>query len=157
MNGILKLLNIDMKTREGTISGVSFLNIAVNLIIALFKVIVGVLASSIAIISEGVNNATDAMSSVLTFVGNKLANRKRDAKHPFGYGRVEYLTSLAVSIIILVSGAELLMNAVKLVFEPEELNISYFSLIVVAVTAVIKFMMGNYTIAQGKRVGSDGL
>lgn len=157
MSGILKLFHFDMKTRKGTISGVSFLNIAVNLIIALFKVVVGVLASSIAIISEGVNNATDAMSSVLTFVGNKLANRKRDAKHPFGYGRVEYLTSLAVSIIILVSGAELLMNAVKLVFEPEELNISYLSLIVVAVTAVIKFMMGNYTIAQGKRVGSDGL
>ena len=157
MNGIMKLFHIDMKTREGTISGVSFLNIAVKLIIALFKIVVGALASSIAIISEGVNNATDALSSVLTFIGNKLANKKRDAEHPFGHGRVEYLTSLAVSVIILVSGAELLIDAVKLVIHPEELKISYFSLAVVAVTAVIKFLMGNYTIAQGKRVGSDGL
>ena len=157
MNLIYDLLKIDKNTRQGVISATSALNVAVNLVVALFKIVVGALASSIAIISEGVNNAADALTSVMTFVGNKLASKKRDAKHPFGYGRVEYLTNLIISIIILISGSELLLNSVKLVFNPEELNISYVSLFVVAVTAIIKFLLGTFTIKEGKRVNSDAL
>lgn len=157
MQLIYKLFNIKSDTREGVISATSILNVSVNLIVALFKIIVGVLASSIAIISEGVNNATDALTSVMTFIGNKLANKKRDAKHPFGYGRVEYLTNLIISLIILVSGIELLISSIKLIIHPEKLNISFFSLFVVAVTAIVKFLLGTFTISEGKRVSSDAL
>lgn len=157
MQLIYELFNIKSDTREGVISATSILNVSVNLIVALFKIIVGALASSIAIISEGVNNATDAFTSVMTFIGNKLANKKRDAKHPFGYGRVEYLTNLIISLIILVSGIELLINSIKLIIHPEKLNISFFSLFVVAVTAIVKFLLGTFTISEGKRVSSDAL
>ena len=97
MKLICKILRQDPDTREGIIAGTSGLGIIVNLLIAAIKVILGLLANSIAIISEGVNNASDALTSVLTLVGTKLAGKKPDKKHPFGYGRIEYLTSLIIA------------------------------------------------------------
>ena len=147
----------DPSSREGVVSSTSVLGIAVNLLISILKVIVGVLASSIAIISEGVNNAADALTSTLTLVGTKLAGKHPDEKHPFGYGRIEYLTSLVISVLIIITGAEMLFSSIKLISAPEELNVSYLSLIVVAVSAVIKFFLGVYTIRKGKSVGSTSL
>lgn len=157
MEKIRKYLNFSSAEREDVIASTSFLNIAVNIFVALFKVVVGFLASSIAIISEGVNNATDALNSILTLVGTSLAQRRRDARHPFGYGRVEYLTSMIVSVLILVGGIEVLLDSIRRVFHPEELSISYVSLFVVAVAAVIKYVLGTYTIKRGKQVNSDSL
>lgn len=157
MNLIYKLFRQDPNSREGIISTTSGLGIAVNLLIAALKVLVGTLASSIAIVSEGVNNAADALTSVLTLVGTKLATRHPDEKHPFGYGRIEYLTSLVISGLILFTGAQMLISSVKLVFAPEELSISAVSLAVVAVSAVIKFFLGVYTIRQGKKADSSAL
>ena len=157
MNIIYKIFRQDPDSREGVIAATSSLGIAVNILIAVAKVIVGLLASSIAIVSEGINNASDALTSVLTLVGTKLAKKHPDSKHPFGYGRIEYLTSLVISILILVTGIEMLTSSVKLVFHPEELSISYLSLIIVAVSAVIKFFLGIYTIKMGKKAGSGAL
>ena len=146
-----------MGNREKIIARTSILGIVANLLIASVKVVVGAMASSIAIISEGVNNATDALTSVLTLVGTKLAGKHPDAKHPFGYGRLEYLTSLVIATLILVSGVEMLISSVKLVFKPEALSISYVSLAVVAVSAVAKLVLGLYTIAMGKKAESTAL
>ncbi len=157
MKFLYTLLHQDPNTREGIISTTSVLGIITNALIAIGKVIVGLLASSIAIVSEGVNNASDALTSVLTLVGTKLARKHPDAKHPFGYGRIEYLTSLVISILILVTGIEMLINAVKLIFEPEELSITVLSLVIVAASAVIKFFLGIYTIRMGKKAESGAL
>lgn len=157
MKLIYKLLRQDPSTREGMIAATSTLGILVNLLIAAVKVIVGLVASSIAIVSEGVNNASDALTSVLMLLGTKLAGKHPDRKHPFGYGRIEYLTSLVISVLILVTGVEMLINSVKLVFHPEELSISFVSLAVVAVSAVIKFALGSYTVKMGKKAGSSAL
>ena len=157
MNFLYKILHQDPDSREGIIATTSTLGIITNALIAIGKVIVGLLASSIAIVSEGVNNASDALTSVLTLVGTKLAGKHPDEKHPFGYGRIEYLTSLVISILILVTGIEMLMNAVKLIFEPEELSITTISLVIVAVSAVIKFFLGIYTIRMGKKAESGAL
>ena len=154
---IYKIFKLDKNSREGVVSATSILNIVVNLLVALLKVIVGFLASSIAIISEGVNNATDALSSTLTLIGTKLAGKAPDAKHPFGYGRIEYLTSIIISVLILIGGFEMLTSSIQLIFEPEELNVSFVSLAVVLVSAVIKYVMGVYTMKTGKRVGSETL
>lgn len=86
---------------------------------ALTKIIIGILASSIAIISEGANNAADVLSSVMTLIGAKLAKKHPDEKHPFGYGRIEYLSGLVIAVVILVTGIEMLISAVKLVIRPE--------------------------------------
>ena len=127
------------------------------MLIAGVKIAAGLLASSIAIVSEGVNNAADALTSVLTMVGTRLAGRHPDAKHPFGYGRIEYLTGLVVAVVIIVSGVQMLIESVKLIFRPEELSISYVSLAIVAVSAVVKFFLGLYTIARGRGAQSDAL
>lgn len=143
--------------RTGIINRTSILGIVVNVLIAGVKIAAGLLASSIAIVSEGVNNAADALTSVLTMVGTRLAGRHPDAKHPFGYGRIEYLTGLVVAVVIIVSGVQMLIESVKLIFRPEELSISYVSLTIVAVSAVVKFFLGLYTIARGRVAKSDAL
>ena len=143
--------------RTGIINRTAILGIVVNVLIAGVKIAAGLLASSIAIVSEGVNNAADALTSVLTMVGTRLAGRHPDAKHPFGYGRIEYLTGLVVAVVIIVSGVQMLIESVKLIFRPEELSISYVSLAIVAVSAVVKFFLGLYTIARGRVAQSDAL
>lgn len=157
MEFVCRLFRQDPNEREGVITAVSALGIAVNLLIAAAKVVLGLFASSIAIVSEGVNNASDAMTSVLTLVGSRLAGKHPDAKHPFGYGRVEYLTSLVIAGLILFTGIEMLISSVRLIFEPSELNVSVPALVVVAVSAVIKFLLGMFTVSAGKRSGSGAL
>ena len=157
MDLIYKVFKFDKNSREGVVSATSVLSVIVNLSVALMKVVVGLLASSIAIVSEGVNNATDALSSILTLVGTKLAAKEPDKKHPFGYGRIEYLTNIVISSFILFGGFEMLTSSIRLIFVPEKLSISYVSLAVVAVSAVIKYALGIYTIKTGKRVGSPSL
>lgn len=157
MEFVCRLFRQDPNEREGVITAVSALGIAVNLLIAAAKVVLGLFASSIAIVSEGVNNASDAMTSVLTLVGSRLAGKHPDAKHPFGYGRVEYLTSLVIAGLILFTGIEMLIGSVRLIFEPSELNVSVPALAVVAVSAVIKFLLGVFTVNAGKRSGSGAL
>lgn len=157
MEFVCKLFRQDPDSREGIIAATSALGIAVNLLVAAAKVILGLLASSIAIVSEGINNASDALTSVLTLVGSKLAGKHPDAKHPFGYGRIEYLTSLVIAGLILFTGIEMLISSVKLIFEPSELNISFLALAVVAISAVIKFCLGVFTIKAGKKADSGAL
>lgn len=157
MEFVCRLFRQDPNEREGVITAVSALGIAANLLIAAAKVVLGLFASSIAIVSEGVNNASDAMTSVLTLVGSRLAGKHPDAKHPFGYGRVEYLTSLVIAGLILFTGIEMLISSVRLIFEPSELNVSVPALAVVAVSAVIKFLLGVFTVSAGKRSGSGAL
>lgn len=143
--------------REKVIVKTSVLGVFVNVLVAGVKIVAGLLASSIAIVSEGVNNAADAMTAILTLVGTRLAARHPDAKHPFGYGRIEYLTGLVISLIILYSGIEMLRASLKLVFKPEPLEVSYLSIAILAVSAVVKFALGVYTIRRGKAVKSDAL
>lgn len=157
MKFLYKLFRQDPNTREGIIATTSGLGIIVNLLVASIKVIIGLLASSIAIVSEGVNNAADVMSSLLTLIGTKLAGKHPDEKHPFGYGRIEHLTGLVISVIIIVTGVEMLISSVKLVFNPEPISISYITLAIVAVSAVVKFALGAYTQKMGKKADSSAL
>lgn len=157
MKFLYKLFRQDPNTREGIIATTSGLGIIVNLLVASIKVIIGLLSSSIAIVSEGVNNAADVMSSLLTLIGTKLAGKHPDEKHPFGYGRIEHLTGLVISVIIIVTGVEMLISSVKLVFNPEPISISYITLAIVAVSAVVKFALGAYTQKMGKKADSSAL
>ena len=157
MNVIYKIFRQDPENREDIISITSGLGIVVNVVLALVKVMIGVLSSSIAIISEGANNAADSLSALLALVGTKLAQKHPDEKHPFGYGRIEYLVSLIISVLILVTGIEMLISSVKLIRNPEELNISYLALVIVAGSAVVKFVLGIYTIKMGKKADSGAL
>ena len=157
MKLICKLFRLDPDSREGIITATSGLCILANFFIASIKVVVGLLSSSIAIISEGVNNASDVLTSLLTLIGTRLAGKHPDEKHPFGYGRIEYLTSLVIAVLILIAGAEMLLGSAKRIFEPADLSISYIDLAIVAVSAVVKFFLGNYAVKMGKKADSGAL
>lgn len=157
MELICKLFRQDPHTREGIISATSALGITVNVIIAVTKVILGLLTSSIAIVSEGANVAADSLSSLITLLGTKLAQKHPDEKHPFGYGRIEYLVSLVISVLILVTGVEMFLSSVKLIFNPEPMNISYLAIGIVFATAVVKFCLGTFTMHMGKKADSTAL
>lgn len=157
MKLLYKLLRQNPDSREGVVVTVSALGILVNLISAAVKVVIGMAVSSIAIVSEGVNNATDSATSLITIVGTKLSAKHPTEKHPFGFGRIEYLTSLLLSVLILFTGAELMESSVKLIFNPQEMSLSYVTMAIIAVSALIKLLLGTFTIKEGKRVDSSSL
>ena len=115
---LYRLFHRDPESRDDIIMMTSGLGLVANLLIASAKVLIGVLSSSIAIVSEGVNNFSDVLTSVLTLLGAKLAKKHPDDKHPFGYGRIEYLTSLVIATMIIVTGIEMMLSSVKLIFNP---------------------------------------
>ncbi len=99
--------------REKIIIRTSIISIITNILLAGFKAFVGLLANSIAIISDAVNNLSDALSGIITIIGTKLAGKAPNKKHPYGYGRIEYITSLTVSGIVLYAGITALVESVK--------------------------------------------
>ena len=107
------------KTREKVVIKTSIISILANIVLASFKAFVGLLANSIAIISDAVNNLSDALSSIITIIGTKLAGKAPNKKHPYGYGRIEYLTSLIVSAIVLYAGVTALTESIKKIIHPE--------------------------------------
>ena len=144
-------------TREKTIVRTSIIGIIANVFLAAFKAAIGLMSNSIAIILDAVNNISDAGSSLITIVGAKLAGRQPDKKHPFGYGRIEYLSAMIISIIVLYAGITSFVESVKQIIQPETPDYSVVSLVIVAVAVVVKFFLGRYVKATGEKVNSDSL
>lgn len=143
--------------RSKVIIRTSVVGIVVNVLLAGFKMVVGMVSGSIAIVLDAVNNLSDALSSVITIVGTALAGKAPDKKHPYGYGRIEYLSAMVISIIILYAGLTSLVESVKSIFNPEQANYSTVTLIIVAVAVVVKLLLGQYFISTGKRINSESL
>lgn len=143
--------------RERIIVKTSTVGIVTNILLASFKVFVGVLANSIAVILDGVNNFSDALSSVITIIGAKLAGKKPDKKHPLGHGRLEYLSAMLVSALVLYAGAVSLVESIKKIIHPEVPVYSALTLAILAVAVVIKLLLGRYVKKQGEKVKSGAL
>ena len=146
-----------VQSREKTIVRTGIIGIAANIFLAAFKAGVGLLSNSIAVILDAVNNLSDALSSVITIVGTKLANRKPDKDHPLGHGRIEYLSALIVSAIVIYAGITSLIESVKKIIHPEAADYSTVSLIIIAAAVVVKVILGRYVKAQGKKANSKAL
>ncbi len=144
-------------TREKTIVRTSVIGIAANVLLAAFKAATGLMSNSIAIVLDAVNNVSDAGSSLITIIGTKLAGREPDKKHPFGYGRIEYLSAMIISVIVLYAGITSFVESVKQIVHPESPDYSAVSLVIVAVAVVVKIALGNFVKGVGKRVNSDSL
>lgn len=138
-------------TRQEKIVKTSIIGIVVNLILVAFKAVVGIATNSIAITLDAVNNLTDALSSIITIIGAKLAGKAPDKDHPYGYGRIEYFSSVIIAAIVLWAGITALMESWPKIFNPDVTNYTTVSLIIVAVAVVVKFVLGQYV----KRVGED--
>ena len=146
-----------MKNREKIIVRTSIISILSNIALAFFKAFVGLLANSIAIISDAINNLSDALSSIITIVGTKLALKKPDRKHPFGYGRIEYMTSFIVSGIVLYAGITALVESIKKIITPEDVDYTSITLVIIISSIIVKFILGMYVKKKGKEVNSNSL
>lgn len=143
--------------RSRAIVRTSVVGIIANVLLAAFKAAVGLLANSIAIILDAVNNLTDALSSVITIVGTKLAGKAPDYEHPYGYGRIEYLSAIVISVIVLYAGVTSFVESVKKIIEPEPADYTVVALVIVAVAVVAKLVLGRYVKGQGVKWSSDSL
>lgn len=150
-------LRNSFQDRHAQIFKTSIVGIAVNLLLVAFKAVIGALTNSIAIILDAVNNLSDALSSVITIIGTKLAGKPADKKHPMGYGRIEYLSSAIISVIIIYAGITSLVSSVKKIINPEEADYSVISLIIIGVAVIVKLLLGLYVRSVGKKVNSDSL
>jgi cation diffusion facilitator family transporter len=135
----------------------SLVGIGANVLLAAFKAAVGLAANSVAVVLDAVNNLTDAMSSVLTILGVKLARRPPDAKHPFGYGRAEYFSAITVAALVFVAGAGSFVESVKKIVHPVTPEYGPVTLAVVAVAVAAKLLLGRWVSAQGRACNSGAL
>ena len=143
--------------RDSIIVRTSIIGIIANVFLASFKVAIGLLSHSIAIILDAVNNLSDALSSVITIVGTKLAGRAPDKKHPLGYGRIEYLTAMVISLIVLYAGITSLVESVKKIIEPDTPEYKTVSLVIIAAAVIVKIVLGRYVKSVGEKVNSGSL
>lgn len=143
--------------RSKVIVRTSVIGILANALLAAFKAFVGVVTGSIAVTLDAVNNLSDALSSVITIIGTKLAGRRPDKKHPLGHGRVEDLTAAVISVIVLYAGVTSLGESVKKIIRPETPEYTTASLIIIAAAVVVKIVLGRYVKGVGERVQSDAL
>ena len=145
------------KDRAYQIIRTSWIGIIANVLLAGFKATVGILASSVAIVMDAVNNLSDALSSVITIVGTKLSQRPADRKHPFGFGRIEYFSAIIIAVIVLSAGITSLIESVKKIFDPTEPSYTTTTLVVIVVAIVVKLILGQYVKRKGEQLKSDAL
>lgn len=145
------------ENRDKIIIRTSVIGILANVLLAAFKAVIGMITGSIAITLDAVNNISDAASSVITIVGTKLAGKAPDKKHPFGHGRIEYLSAMVISMIILYAGITSLIESVKKIINPVTPDYSTVSLVIIAVAVVVKIVLGRYVKKTGERVNSGSL
>ncbi|SER52701.1 cation diffusion facilitator family transporter [Lachnobacterium bovis] len=146
-----------MMNREKSIIKTSIIGIVTNCLLALFKAIVGALTNSIAIVLDAINNLSDAMSSIVTIVGTKLANKEADKKHPLGYGRVEYLSATIIACIVLYAGFTSFVESIKKIISPQKPNYTIVSIIIICVAVFVKIILGTYVKNKGEKLNSDSL
>lgn len=135
----------------------SLIGIAVNILLAAFKAGVGLLSNSIAVILDAVNNLSDALSSVITIFGAKLAGRKPDKDHPLGHGRIEYISALIVAAIVMYAGITSLVESVKKIIDPQKPDYTTISLVIIGVAVLAKILLGRYVKKTGEKTHSGAL
>ena len=150
-------VTITSSERETAIVRTSAIGIAANVALAVFKAVVGILSNSIAVTLDAVNNLSDAISSIITIVGTKLSNKKADREHPFGHGRIEYITTTVIAAIIMYAGISSLIKSIQGIMDPVTPDYSPLSLVIIAVAVLVKIILGRYVRSVGNRVNSDTL
>ena len=143
--------------RDKIIVKTSIIGILVNLVLVAFKASIGIMVNSIAITLDAVNNLTDALSSIITIIGTKLAGKAPDEEHPYGYGRIEYFASVIISVIVLLAGITALEESVPKIFNPVLADYTFVSIFIIAVAVVVKFLLGRYVKGKGKEINSQSL
>ena len=135
----------------------SITGIIVNILLSVFKLIIGIIANSMSIISDALNNVSDAGSSIITMIGFKMSQKKVDSDHPWGHGRMEYITALFVDILIILVGFELLQSSVDKIIHPELPNISNITIILLIVAILAKLWLFLFYRKIAKKINSAAI
>ena len=143
--------------RDKKIVAVSIISIAANVVLASFKAAAGLVSGSISIILDAVNNLSDALSSIITIIGTKLSLKPADKKHPFGYGRIEYLSASIIAAIVLYAGFTSLKESIVKIIHPQKAEYSTVTIAIVATAVFVKFILGVWVKKQGKDTDSKSL
>ena len=151
-NGSLKENPKNYREQYGVLCGIT--GIVLNVLLFIGKFLAGFFANSIAIMADAFNNLSDAGSSFITLVGFKMASQKPDSDHPFGHGRIEYISGLLVSIAILLMGFELIKSSIGKIIKPEDVATSTVTYVILIVSILIKLYMAFYNKRVGKKIDS---
>lgn len=143
--------------RSKQIVKISIQGILVNVFLVIFKIIIGALTKSIAIILDAVNNLSDALSSIITILGTALSNKRPDKKHPYGYGRIEYFSSVIIGIIVLLAGISSMRESILKVLNPTKAHYSSIAIIIIIASVLVKFFFGQYVKRRGEKLNSGSL
>ena len=143
------------RTAIGKLSGT--VGTVCNLLLFAAKLMVGLLAGSVSVMADALNNLSDAISSVVTLIGFKLAEKPADADHPYGHARYEYLSGLAVAAMIIVIGVELGRSSIEKIFAPSAVIMSDAMFIVLAVSVLLKLWLSHFNRSLGKQIESSAL
>lgn len=147
--------NPAVREKYGFLAGM--IGIISNLFLCVSKVIIGIIVHSIAIIADGVNNLADAASSIITLVGFKMAAKPEDKEHPYGHARIEYVSGLLISVIIIFIGFQLLKSSFEKVLHPEVMDFNWITILILCIAIVIKVWQSAFNISIGKKINSVAL
>lgn len=145
------------KIRDNKIIRASIISIIVNVLLTLSKVAIGFFSNSIAIMLDAVSSLSDVLASLVIIISVKLSGKAPNKKHPYGYGRIEYLSTSIISFIIIYVGIESLIESIKKLIHMEEPSYSLFSLLVIFIGVIAKFIVGKHIVHTGVEVNSDSL
>ena len=142
----------DVKVREGYGTFISIFSIFLNLVLVTIKLIISFITNSISIRTDALNNLSDVGSNVATLFGFKLANKHADKDHPYGHGRMEYISGMIVAFLIVYMGITAFVDSIKKIIHPEELSFSYIAILVLAISISIKLLMYYMNKKAGKLI-----
>ena len=144
-----------VRTKYGTLSSIT--GIIVNFILSIVKVVIGVISNSMSIISDGLNNITDAGSSVITMIGFKMSQKKVDNDHPWGHGRMEYISAFIVDMLIVLVGIELFKSSVDKIINPTMPDISTVTIIILVIAIIAKLWLFVFYRKIAKIINSEAI
>lgn len=150
-------MGFNVVSRSRQIINVSFISIFTNIILVAVKVTIGFFTNSLAVMLDALNNLSDSLSSLVTIVGTKLATRAPDKKHPYGYGRIEYITAIVIGAIIFLAGATALKESIAKIITPEETNYNITAIVIISIGIVVKYGLGRFVKNSGEELGSQAL
>ena len=147
----------DEKVRGSYLMLGGFVGIAVNILLFLTKLFVGIIASSIAIMADAFNNLSDAASSIITIVGFKLSKKPADAEHPFGHGRIEYVSALIVAFMVMLVGFQFLKSSFEKILNPEPITFETIPFILLIISVLLKVWLSRFNKTVGEKINSSAL
>lgn len=144
-----------IREKYGLLEG--WVSIFINTFLFVFKLIIGLLVNSIALIADAIHSLSDTATSIVVIVGFRISNKPPDPEHPYGHGRAEYIATLIISILLVVTGVEFIRTSIERITHPEKITASIGLLLAVFSTIVIKELMGQFSRHLGDAIDSDTL